>query len=75
MTLLEETRALIDKPKELRTLKDEERFIDLLGLCYLSLNTIFEQANAQFKCGDRHATFSKQTLNAINNSNNKPLSF
>lgn len=30
-----------------------------------ALEDIFSQATAQFKCGDRHATFNRQTIDAL----------
>lgn len=44
---------------------DAMRLVHRLRTANERLKAVADQANAQFKVGDRHATFNKQTIEAI----------
>lgn len=44
---------------------DTARLAHFLSEATNKLEAIFNQANAQFKAGDKHATFNKQTISRL----------
>lgn len=49
---------------------DMARLVHRLSRAIDKLETITSQANAQFNAGDSHATFNKQTIEAIQSEEN-----
>ncbi len=64
-TFIGDCQTLLDS---LPILTGDSARVALRLSCALNrLEGIINQAEAQFKAGDRHATFSRQTIEALNN--------
>jgi hypothetical protein len=63
-SFIEKTNEFINTSKGIKTI-NEGRALHRLSRAVNKLDAILQQANAQFKVGDTHATFNRQTIEAI----------
>ena len=63
-TFIEETTELLNSLHSCSG--DQARLAHRLSEALNRLQAVIDQANAQFKAGDKHATFNKQTIASIN---------
>lgn len=63
-SFIEKINEFINTSKGTKT-RNEARTLHRLSRAVNKLDIVWQQANAQFKAGDTHATFNRQTIEAI----------